>query len=459
MLYFLGFLSILFVSAANDTNEIVVGRSYDDWKTRIIYQILTDRFARSDNNNYSCNLGNYCGGSYRGIMNHLDYIQDLGMNAIWISPIVENTQGSYHGYHATNFYALNTNFGSESDLRNLINECKKRDIWVMVDLVFNHVGPVGTDFGRIKPFDRAEHYHDWCSIDYSDQWKIENCRVADLPDLKQENSWVKDELIKWCQWIIKEYNLDGIRIDTVKHVPKWFWGELSQRVPNIYMLGEVFDGNVNYLKPYYDVMGGQLSYPMYYTLINVYAYHQSCYQIRNRLNEYANVGIDASILGGFIDNHDNKRWLNINGDWRALKNALAYNIMASSIPLVYYGTEQGFNGGDDPNNREPLWRAGWNKNHELYRFISTAAKQRQRINSREPQIERYIDDQFYAFSRGTTLVCTTNQYDGNVQRKLTYTPFNRGERVREIFSGNTQTISDGLEVRINNGQPQIWVKA
>ena len=76
-------------------------RSKDEWKTRAIYQILTDRFARTTDTGY-CNYGQYCGGNYRGIINKLDYIKGMGFDAIWLSPIVENFEGSYHGYHYTN---------------------------------------------------------------------------------------------------------------------------------------------------------------------------------------------------------------------------------------------------------------------------------------------------------------------------------------------------------------------
>jgi len=331
----------------------------------------------------------------------------------------------------------------------------------MVDLVFNHVGPVGYDFGRISPFNKAEHYHNNCQItDYSNQWQVENCRISDLPDLKQENEWVREELIKWGKWMLSEYQLDGIRIDTIKHVPIWFWQQFVQAAPNVYMLGEVFDGNVNYIKSYTNVMPGQLSYPMYYTLQNVYAHKQSCYQIRNRIQEMSNAGIDWTLLGGFIDNHDNKRWLNISGDWAAMKNVMIFNMFCGSIPLVYYGTEQGFNGGDDPNNREPLWRTGFTQNHELFKFISTAAKQRQKIDPNAPHTERYVDDQFYAFSKGSVLVCTTNQGSGaNLSRTVTYLPFNNGDNVKELYSGKTATINNGLSIQISNGQPQIWVRA
>ncbi len=156
-----------------------------DWKARSVYQVLTDRFARADGSTSACsNLSNYCGGNYKGMINKLDYIQGMGFDAIWISPIVENTPGSYHGYHATNWEGTNSNFGSKQDLIDFVSAAHAKGIWVMVDVVANHVGPVGTDYSKIYPFNKSEHYHSNCQIvNWNDQAQVQNCRLADLPDL------------------------------------------------------------------------------------------------------------------------------------------------------------------------------------------------------------------------------------------------------------------------------------
>lgn len=92
---------------------VSVGKTAEEWKSRTIYQLLTDRFARGDGRQDTCgNLGYYCGGNYRGIINNLDYIQGMGFDAIWISPIIDNYNGGYHGYWGRNIYGLNENFGS-----------------------------------------------------------------------------------------------------------------------------------------------------------------------------------------------------------------------------------------------------------------------------------------------------------------------------------------------------------
>ena len=172
-------------------------KTKEEWKSRTIYQVLTDRFARTYDTG-KCNLSQYCGGSYRGIIDKLDYIKGMGFDAIWISPIVENTEGSYHGYHLTNLYELNPHFGTEEDFKALIQACHEKDIWVMVDVVGNHVGPVDTDYSKITPFNSAEHYHDYCDInDWDNQWHVENCHLSGLHDLKQENDWVTQKLLEW----------------------------------------------------------------------------------------------------------------------------------------------------------------------------------------------------------------------------------------------------------------------
>ena len=160
---------------------IVIGqissKTKEEWKTRSIYQLLTDRFARSNGDTSGCDLSNYCGGNFRGIINNLDYIQDMGFNAIWISPILENTANAYHGYHMKNLYNINPYFGTEQDLNDLVSECHKRDIWVMVDVVANHVGLVGTNYSQVYPFNDASHYHDYCVIGNDDfgknQYRVE----------------------------------------------------------------------------------------------------------------------------------------------------------------------------------------------------------------------------------------------------------------------------------------------
>jgi alpha-amylase len=152
-------------------------KTKDEWKSRVIYQLLTDRFARTEGDTSSCDLRSYCGGTFKGIINNLDYITGMGFNAIWISPIVENTENSYHGYHMTNIYKINPKFGTEEEFFELIEACHRNDVWVMVDIVANHIGPLGTDYHNIVPFNDPAHYHEYCKIEQDDflhnQYRVE----------------------------------------------------------------------------------------------------------------------------------------------------------------------------------------------------------------------------------------------------------------------------------------------
>ena len=127
------------------------------WKKRAVYQVLTDRFAKSSGeaNDGACtNLSDYCGGTFKGIENHLDYIAGMGFDAIWISPVVDNLDKGYHGYWAKDWEKINSNFGSEEDLKSMVNAAHSKGMYVMVDVVANHVAPVGDDFSQINPFNK-----------------------------------------------------------------------------------------------------------------------------------------------------------------------------------------------------------------------------------------------------------------------------------------------------------------
>lgn len=103
------------------------------------------------------------------------------------------------------------------------------DIWVMVDVVANHVAPVGFDYSSLYPFNQGYHYHSNCDInDWNNQQQVENCRLAGLPDLKQEDPFVRQYLKDWIKKLVQTYNFDGIRIDTIPEVPKDFWREYGE---------------------------------------------------------------------------------------------------------------------------------------------------------------------------------------------------------------------------------------
>ncbi len=167
----------------------VMSKTKEQWKQRTIYQIITDRFWRTDGSTQPCpDLSKYCGGTFKGIQDQLGYIKGMGFDAIWISPIPENYGNDYHGYAALDWYKVNPYFGNEQDLQNMIQAAQSMGIWVMLDVVANHVAYIDTDYKLVTPFNDSSHYHTKCQItDWNDQNQVEYCRLANLPDLNQDN--------------------------------------------------------------------------------------------------------------------------------------------------------------------------------------------------------------------------------------------------------------------------------
>lgn len=166
-----------------------------------------------------------------------------------------------------------------------------------------------------------------------------------------------------------------------------------------------------------------------------------------------------SILGGFIDNHDHERFLNKNPSYTALRNNLAYIFMSQCIPILYYGTEQGFNGGNDPNCRESMWPY-MNTSHVLYKFIQTLIQVRKSLGQswlHSEQIERFVDPQVYAFSRQDTLVVITTALS-NITRMFQSHPFQAGDTVQNLLVTKQKftVLKNGkLTVTLYQGEPLV----
>lgn len=360
-----------------------------------------------------------------------------------------------------NLFELNPHFGTEKDLRSLISAAHARDIWIMLDVVANHVAPVDLDFSQVNPFNDAKYYHSKCQIEnYNNQTQVELCRLANLPDLDQNHEFVSSTLLTWAAGLAA-YGFDGLRLDTVPEVHADFWPKFNAAA-GMYCVGEVFNGDINYVSNYQNYVDGVLSYPLYFTMLDVFARQQSMNQLEALLGptgSYAAKFKSVSLLGTFADNHDNARFLYVNNNWNLYKNALALSLYTTGIPIVYYGSEQGYKGGNDPANRESLW-PNYNTNHELYRFLASLVSARKSLKVyAESQIQRYAASNFYAFTRGTTLICLTNSGGSSVTYTLTYLPYSQGNRVCNVQdSSDCLTVNQGpsLTVTLTNGLPKVY---
>eukprot|EP01061_Rhynchopus_euleeides_P008530 TRINITY_DN1765_c1_g2_i3.p1 TRINITY_DN1765_c1_g2~~TRINITY_DN1765_c1_g2_i3.p1 ORF type:complete len:491 (+),score=168.29 TRINITY_DN1765_c1_g2_i3:27-1475(+) len=459
-------------------------RSPADWRSRTIYFLMTDRFGGGTDMGTDCiQNAQYCGGNFQGLVDKLDYIQDMGFDAIWITPVIENTEGGYHGYWGKNFSAVNPQFGGSYSLKNLVAECHKRNVWVMIDVVANHIGYIGNNDPQssFDPFNSNDHYHscDQCGSgcgDMNDQWHKENCRLAGLPDLNQQNSWVSMQLNKWIGWLLATYDFDGVRVDTTANVQKDFWSVFSKSAndstgAHCFTIGEVFNGDPSYSSSYQGSLDSVLHYPFYYTLLDVFKSKNSMYKIQSDLQIFQKDYSDTSVLGLFIDNHDNPRFLSEQSDVKLYANALVHVLLSEGIPIVYYGSEQEYNGGNDPWNRKPLWQSGWKTDSMIYGLIKKVNAVRSTYSgfANQPAVQRYAQNDFYAWTRGDVLIMTTNVGSSGpqVSYNVTYLPdsYTVGKKFCNIFYPTTDCLNleqggDGKPVFpaiLDNGEAKIFV--
>ncbi|KAJ2955126.1 hypothetical protein NQZ79_g8823 [Umbelopsis isabellina] len=438
-----------------------LGTTADDWKTKTVYQLLTDRFSRTDGSTDSCaDISTYCGGTYQGITNKLDYIAGMGFDAIWISPIPENQANGYHGYWATDFNSLNSNFGSSDDLINLVNAAHGKGISVMLDVVANHAGIPQTsgDYSGYT-FSSASQYHTECDIDFNNQTSVEQCWLSGLPDLDTED----DNVISTLNGIVgnwtKTYGFDAIRIDTFRHIRKDFWPAYVSSA-NVFSTAEVADGDSSYVGPYQNYSDSIINYPLYYPINRVFGSKNSMTQLQQQIATNKQYFKDITLLTTFVDNHDNPRFLSGTSDTSLFKNALTFVMLTDGIPVYYYGSEQGFNGGADPANRAPLWTSAFDTTTDLYQFTSTLVKNARKKISGTTVTEVDVQDNVYAFTRGNALVVVNNQgssASGSVTVKVG-SGIQDGTNLKDVFTNNTVTVSGGsITYNLQNGLPSVFM--
>ncbi|MBE0336203.1 family 14 glycosylhydrolase [Paenibacillus sp. 23TSA30-6] len=454
-----------------------------DWSKQSIYFIMTDRFSNGDtsNDNYGgFNSNNsdqrkWHGGDFQGIINQLDYIQNMGFTAIWITPVtMQKSEFAYHGYHTYDFYAVDGHLGTMDKFKELVRKAHDKNMAVMLDVVPNHTGDFQPGNGFAKaPFDKADWYHhngDITGADYSsnNQSKIENGDVAGLDDLNQDNPATASELKNWIKWLLNETGIDGLRVDTAKHVPKGFLKDFDQAA-NTFTIGEIYSSDPAYVGDYTRYLDAALDFPMYYTIKDVFGRDQSMTKIKERYTDDRHYR-DAQTNGVFIDNHDVKRFLNeasgkpgaSSEKWPQLKAALGFTLTSRGIPIIYQGTEQGFSGGDDPANRENVV---FNANHELYQYIAKL----NRVRNSHPalqngsQKEKWADDSFYSFQRSKNgdeaIVLINNSWNSQTRTISNFDNLSNGTRLTNQLSNDSIQINNGsITVTLAPKEIKIFTK-
>lgn len=321
----------------------------------------------------------------------------MGFTAIWISPVVKNIDTPtpyglpYHGYWAQDITSLNAHFGTDADLKALSAALHARGMYLMVDIVTNHMAsnsaPAGVDYSKLTPFNKPSYYHPYCAIDYNNVTSIQQCWTGDavvsLPDLRTEDAGVQSVFNNWITNFVKTFSVDGLRIDSAQQVNKQFYPSFVSAA-GVYAVGEVFNGNPSFLCDYQTVMPAVLNYASYFWIQRAFTSTSATMdELVGGIQTLASACSDTTLLGNFVDNHDNPRFASLTSDASLIKNAIAYSIFSDGIPIVYYGLEQGFTGTADPANRQALWPSGFNTNADLYKYIRKLNSARKLVTTRD----------------------------------------------------------------------------
>ncbi|KAJ5260542.1 hypothetical protein N7478_012147 [Penicillium angulare] len=471
--------------------QLAVALTPAEWRSQSIYFLLTDRFGRTDNSTTAaCDVSDriYCGGSWQGIINHLDYIQGMGFTAIWITPVTEQLPQdtgdgeAYHGYWQQEIYEVNANLGTADDILALSEALHARGMYLMVDVVANHMGYDGAgntvDYSVFNPFDSSSYFHSYCLIsNYDNQTNVEDCWLGDttvsLPDLDTTLSSVQTIWYDWVASLISNYSIDGLRIDTVKHVQESFWPGYNDAA-GVYCVGEVLDGDPAYTCPYQDYLDGVLNYPIYYQLL--YAFESSSGSISDLYNMIESVASDCAdptLLGNFIENHDNPRFAYYTDDYSQAKNVISFVFLSDGIPIIYAGQEQHYSGGNDPDNREATWLSGYSTTAELYEYIATTNKIRKLAISSDSSyittqnVPFYQDSHTLAMKKGAsgsqviTVLSNYGASGSSYTLTLTGSGYSSGVQLLEVYTCTSITVdsSGDIAVPMASGLPRVLMLA
>lgn len=361
------------------------------WQDETIYFLMVDRFNNgNDKNDFKVDMKDpkaYHGGDFQGIIDELDYLKDMGFTAIWMTPVFDNVDKGYHGYWINDFYKTEEHFGTIEEFKKLVKEAHKRDIKIILDFVVNHVAP---EHEWVNDSAKNDWFHPKQDImDWDNQEELENNWLYGLPDLDQENPETRKYLLDAAKWWIEETDIDGYRLDTVRHVPVDFWAEFSKEVKNVkkdfYLIGEVWSSDPNYIANY-DRAGidGFVDYPLNEHLRTAFAKPDQTLSWLFKTAERNKVTYEnPELMGNFMDNHDTVRFTRDAVQARQhpgtrWKLALTYLYTAPGIPIVYYGSEIAIDGGEDPDNRRQM---SFRADKELIDYITKIGELRNTLPS------------------------------------------------------------------------------
>jgi alpha-amylase len=346
------------------------------WADEVLYFVLVDRFADGDKGNNvgvdRRNPGGWHGGDLKGLTQQLDELKDLGITALWINPVQLQqktgmpaqaagvpsfTHEGFHGYWMHDFTQMEPRFGSEADLKALVDAARQRGIKVLLDIVVNHAGYTSSYQGR-----QTRGGENWlrvgegnCEVDPI------KCAVGGLPDFKTEIDEVRDHLFAANIGLAKRTGLDGFRIDTYKHVSSEVWIEHRKRTRaelgnNFFLLAEMWGGTAQSMDPIFERDEVDSAFDFSFKgscegwvtgrgrSVAYGAYLRSRHQVRK-----------GYVMAHYLSSHDEPMALgNLNGDRARFAVCAGLQMASLGMPVIYYGEEVARGGHDWPMNRNPM---------------------------------------------------------------------------------------------------------
>jgi len=463
------------------TSGMPLNTDQDSWHFKIIYNVLVDRFFDGNKQNNKKildpklhKLANFHGGDILGINKKLNegYFSDLGVNAIWVSPIQTQPDSSYveyikpnrsfsgyHGYWPVEPRQIDSRFGTEEDFLNMVEIAHENDIKVLLDFVSNHVHQDHIYFeenekwfGNFFLKDGTPNIRLWDGKTMLTTWFDEFLPSFDFPNNFEAINQVTEDAIWW----ITKYNIDGFRQDAVKHVPHSFWRKLTKDImlkfphKDFYQIGETFGSDEligSYVNP--SELDAQFNFSIYFNVRSLFSSSKTDFQgIDNIIFKNSSSFGPIHLMGNITSSHDQLRFSSYAdgqiafsedgvsrafnnpvkktrnlSTYRKLANFHAFNAAQPGVPIIYYGEEIGMIGEQDPGNRRPMMFELDNNEKELFNHFKAINQARLNYASLA------IGDQTIIKSSGPVFISLKSYFDERIILVINNGPNIRNETV------------------------------
>lgn len=437
------------------------------WQDETIYSIMVDRFFNANTNNdkevNTLDPLAYNGGDFQGVIDKLDYLNEMGFTAIRLTSIFDNTAGGYHGYWVNDFYKPDEHFGSMKTFKKLVQEAHKREMKVVIDFVSNNVS---LEHPWLKDSSKKNWFHEKQEMsDSKEQEELENGWVNGLPDLNQDNPEVKEYLLDAAKWWINETDIDGYSLPEVNYVPVSFWSDFSKEVKSekedFFLLGITSTNSVADPRKYVEAGIDSLTdYQHSEDLRHVFAVTNQTF---GPLNDSKVQKLE--VQPQFFDNEFTPRFTqdivsNKHFPGARWKTALTYIYSTPGIPVVFYGSEIALNGGEIPDNRQPM---NFRTEKELIDYITKLGELRNQLPSltRGSMEMIYEKDGMAVYKRvyqDETAIIAINNTSESQNITLNNEQIEGDKELRGLLNGDlVRSNGDQYDLIIDRDESEIYV--